>query len=283
MVPVARVVLRGKLSGESYEAVAVALDSHQEAVAEIVEKLFVDHGLLKSVALVHDKFKPATMRLEARGGEQRVGFRGHPYMLSFTDFENKGDEHSVEDVAVATAIGRLHHFINVRDVDSFVHTMALAKSYLDSKGAHVKLSELKKRVLHGLLVLHVADMVAGFTEQALLENTVEAELYDTESLEAVEPHLPLSMTIGFTGNRVELQVVLHGLSDVLRGEVLENGVLLDLSYRVCRGTLRVLGGTGRAVFEPDSCTTRIVHASVVHKRRLIRERLIRGEAGARVK
>lgn len=283
MDPVARVVLRGKLSDESYEAVAVALNSHQEAVAVIVEKLFVDHGLLKSVALLHDKFKPATMRLEARGGEQRVGFRGHPYMLSFTDFENTGDEHRVEDVAVATAIGRLHHFINVRDVDSFVHTMALAKTYLDSKGAGVKLSDLKKRVLRGLLVLHVADMVAGFTEQALLENTGEAELYDTESLEAVEPHLPLSMTIDFTGNTVELRVVLHGLSEVLRREVLENGAELDLNYRICRGTLRVLGETGRAIFESESCTTRLVHASVVHKQKLIRERLIRGEDGAGVK
>ncbi|MEM2308235.1 MAG: hypothetical protein QXI94_04935 [Sulfolobales archaeon] len=277
MASVARVVLRGRVSGESYEAVAVALDSHQEAVAEIVEKLFVDPELLKSVALVHDKFKPATMRLEARGGEQRVGFKGHPYMLSFTDFENTGAGYSVADVAVATAIGRLHHFINVRDVDSFVYTMALAKSYLDSRGAHVKLSDLKKRVLHGLLILHVADMVAGFAEQALLENTGEAELYDTESLEAVEPHLPLSMTISFAGDGAELRVVLHGLSDVLRGGVLENGASFDLNYQVCKGTLHVLGGTGRAVFEPDSCTTRVIHVSVVHKRRLINEKLIRGK------
>ncbi|MEM1832203.1 MAG: hypothetical protein QXJ97_11825 [Desulfurococcaceae archaeon] len=277
MNSVARTMVRSKIVGESYEAVAVEVGSHQEAVAKIVETLFAESELVKSVALRHDKYKPATMRVEESKGKLRVGFRGHPYMLSFSDFEDIGVSYDrrdrVVDIAVATAIGRLHHFINVRDVDSFVYTMALAKSYLDSQGAHIKMSDLKKRVLHGLLILHVADMVAGFAEQALLENTGEAELYDTESLEAVEPHLPLFMTISFVGDEPELRVVLHGLSDVLRGEVFENGASFDLNYQVCKGILHVFGETGRAVFKPDSCTTRVIHVSVVHKRRLINEKL----------
>ncbi|MEM1704081.1 MAG: hypothetical protein QXQ31_08515 [Zestosphaera sp.] len=277
MNSVARAVVRSKIVGESYEAVAVEVGSHQEAVAKIVETLFAESELVKSVALRHDKYKPATMRVEESKGKLRVGFRGHPYMLSFSDFEDIGVSYDrrgrVVDIAVATAIGRLHHFINLRDVDSFVYTMALAKSYLDSRGAHVKMSDLKKRVLHGLLILHVADMVAGFAEQALLENTDEAELYDTESLEAVEPHLPLSVTISFAGDGAELRVILHGLSNVLRGGVLENGSSFDLNYQVCKGTLSVFGETGRAVFKPDSCTTRVIHVSVVHKQRLINEKL----------
>ncbi|MEM4971811.1 MAG: hypothetical protein QXE01_11240 [Sulfolobales archaeon] len=277
MSSVARAVIRSKIAEESYDAVAIELCRHQEAVAKIVETLFAESELVKSVALRHDKYKPATMKVEESKGKFRVGFRGHPYMLSFSDFEDIEVSYdrraNIVDVAVATAIGRLHHFINIRDVDSFIHTMALAKSYLDSRGVYVRLSELKRRVLRGLLMLHIADMIAGFVEQALLENTGNVEVYDTESLESIEPHLPLAMTIGFVGEKVELRVTLHGLSDILRKEVLENGISFELEYPVCRGTLHILGESGKAVFKAESCIIRIVHVEVIHKRRLIMDKV----------
>ncbi|MEM0040757.1 MAG: hypothetical protein QXY20_09220 [Thermofilum sp.] len=277
MRSIARAVVRSKIADESYEAVAVELGSHQKAVAKIVEVLFAESELVKSVALRHDKYKPATMRAEGSKEELTVGFRGHPYMLSFSDFEDvevSNDRRpSVVDVAVATAIGRLHHFINIRDVDSFVYTMALVKSYLGSRGAYVKLSELKNKVLRGLLILHIGDMIAGFVEQALLKNTGDVDIYDTESLETIEPHIPLATAITFAGDRVELRITLHGLSDVLRREVLENGTSFELEYPVYKGTLRILGESGRADFKDESSTLRVVHTKVIHKRRVIMDKI----------
>jgi|GEM_PF-1954127 len=277
--PVARAVVKNKVVDDSYEAIAVKLCSHQEAVAKIVEKFFAEYELVKNVALKHDMYKPATMKLEDFKGILRVGFRGHPYMLSFSDFENISINQSVLEntvnVAVATAIGRLHHFINIRDVDSFVYTMAMAKSYLDSRGVRVKLSELKKRVLHGLLVLHVADMVAGFIEQSLLERTSDVELYDTEALEFIEPHLPLSTTIEFADDKAKLRITLHGLSEVLRKEILEKGSSFELNYRVCEGVLHILGESERAVFEAGSCNDKAVYVEVIHKRKVIMDEISR--------
>lgn len=272
MVSVARAHIKKRVGGDAYEAVAVDLDSHHEAVSKIVDSIFVGSQLTKLVALRHDRYKPTTMRVETTNkGELRLGFRGHPYMLSFIDLEDLLK--SPRDVAIATAIGRLHHFINVRDVDSFVHTIALAKSYLDSRGVYVSLSELKKEVLRGLLALHIADMISGFIEHTLITRLPTPETYDTDSLEDVEPHLPLSITLDVIGRPVA-RVRIHGLPELLKPALLNNHLHLEVQYRVFEGFLK----RGGRAFEEQWCDEQRVSVVFAHKRMLL-ERKLRSVAG----
>lgn len=259
-LPVARARVLRKLPSGDYEAVVVDLESHHRAVAEVVGRVFREPSLVETVALRHDKYKPLKISVvEVADGSYRVGFRGHPYMLSFTDFEDAFN--SPVDVAVATAIGRLHHFINIRDVDSFIHTMALAKSYLDRHGAYLSLGELKQRVLRGLLMLHIADVVAGFVEQVLLAKQVDVTYYDTESVSEVEPHLPVSIQVSTDTSKIVTRVYMHGLEDVLRGVL----AYTDLDYKICCGVFKSPGH----VFEEIDCDNVYVAIKFVHKHSLV--------------
>lgn len=266
MIPVARARVMERAGEDVYEGVAVHLDSHHKSVSRVAEAVFASPDLVRVVAERHDKYKPIAMRLEDADGSLRVGFRGHPYMLSFRDFEDVFDY--PRSVAIATCIGRLHHFINLRNVDTFVHTMALAKSYLDARGVFVGLGELKKEVLKGVLMLHVADMVAGFVEQALLSRSTEPAVYDTESLEDIEPHLPLSVSVNVESEPVIAVVRFHGLTEALNPAILSARELrVDLEYTLCKGILR----HGGRIFEESLCDRVPVSLVFVHKRVLVKE------------
>jgi len=195
-------VARGRVLGpveRGYRALVIPLEQHQSTVAGILEGVLgLDSDSPEVLAArVHDKYKPYTIRVEEVGGKPVIGFRGHPYRLSFSDFEGLTEDS--ERVAVATAVARLHHFINVRDVETFFETVALAKAYLGRKGAGVALSELKRKVLRGVALIHIADQVAGFIEGLLCEwaggGDREPELLDTDSLARVEPHIPVSIAV----------------------------------------------------------------------------------------
>lgn len=295
-VPIARALIKRKLSDDEYEAVAIELSSHHNAVATIAGSIFKSTELtelVKRVAQVHDKYKPVKMKVkpredEGKGGSDEVyavGFEGHPYLLSFSDLEDLLN--SPKDIAVAMAIGRLHHFINVRDVNTFIHTMALAKSYLDYRGVYVSLRELKQLVLKGLLLMHVADMIAGFIESELLKNELlnsrirqdqthgkppgEIESYDTESMEIIEPHLPLTvLDMTFRENAIEARMAFHNLEDVLSEKVLSQSTTVSIKYTVCSGTL--ISG-GRA-FESEKCEEINALVTFTHKSNLIKEKIL---------
>jgi len=215
-------VLRAE--NETFTAVATPLSEHQEFVAKFLMEVF---GLSNDspaviAAKIHDMYKPYTMRVEEVGGTWVIGFRGHPYRLSFIDVERYISEvYSAEELggdirrraAVATAIGRLHHFINIRDVQTFFETLALTKAYLDRRGVRASANELRHEILDGVVVLHVADMVAGLIESVICSHKghVSVEIIDTDSLTRIEPHIPVSATYNLAGSSLHVWLYIHGL------------------------------------------------------------------------
>jgi len=223
-------IARGHVVGiesEGYVATAVPLQQHQEFVKGFLTTVLRLGSEAPAVIAseVHDMYKPYTLRVEEREGELVIGFRGHPYKLSFTDLEGHIiktrkpivlDDSIKYKVAVATAIGRLHHFINIRDVESFFKTIALVKAYLDRQGVTASINELKSEILNGVVQLHMADTVAGFIEGVICTQYSKhdgnvGELLDTNSLLSVEPHVPISILLNIRDSLIDARLYIHGL------------------------------------------------------------------------
>ncbi|MEL9908229.1 MULTISPECIES: hypothetical protein [Thermoprotei] len=270
---VGRGLITQKLKEGEYAGFAVPLEQHTEAVESILVHLFELAGdeerYLPISARLHDKYKPATMRVEEEGNSYTVGFRGHPYKLGFTDFEEEARE--PVEVALATGVARLHHFLNIRDVDTFIHTLALVKAYLTRNSVQLALKELRTRVLDGVVKLHVADMVAGYIEQLLLKTaagsfTPDVDVIDTESLEHAEPHIPLSIAVTpRSEGELDVRVVVHGLEQAVSPRLFSGGSTLRLEYQVVEGVFDEKGFTP-ASSPPRSFTVNLV---LLHKRGLI--------------
>lgn len=208
----------------SFTAVATPLSEHQEFVARFLMEVFElssDSPIIVA-AKVHDMYKPYTMRVEEANGTWVIGFRGHPYRLSFIDVERYIVEvYGVKElgsdvrrkVAVATAIGRLHHFINIRDVQTFFESLALSKAYLHRHGVRASVNELRREILDGVVVLHVADMVAGLIESIICnpEKGATEEIIDSDSLTRIEPHIPVSVIYNLAGSSLDIWLYIHGL------------------------------------------------------------------------
>jgi len=208
----------------TFTVVATPLSEHQEFVAKFLMEVFELSSNSPTVvaAKVHDIYKPYTMRVEEVDGTWVIGFRGHPYKLSFIDIERYIAEiYGVKElssdirykVAVATAIGRLHHFINVRDVQTFFESLALSKAYLYRYGVRASVNELRREILDGVVLLHVADMVAGLIESIVCnpEKSATEEIIDTDSLTRIEPHIPVSVTYNLAGPSLDVWLYIHGL------------------------------------------------------------------------
>lgn len=225
-------IARGNIIGAengAFIATAVPLTQHQEFTAKFMREVF---GLDKDdpaviAAEIHDMYKPYTMRIEEADGVNVIGFRGHPYKLSFIDAEKhiaethgtrRLDSDAIFKVAVATAVGRLHHFINVRDVDTFFETVALAKAYLSNHGVRIPLSKLKSDILRGVVLLHIADSVAGYIEGSLCRgySTDGEGILDSDSLTKVEPHIPVSIMLNVNSANVDVKLYFHGMREAVR-------------------------------------------------------------------
>jgi len=253
---VGRGIVLEPLGEGRFRGLAIPLEQHVAAVKLIVERVFAPKSLPADVLTVaselHDKYKPARMRVEKCGDRFEVGFRGHPYLLSFSDFEEVLgiDREPRKIAAVATGIARLHHFLNIRDVDTFVHTLALVKAYLTQSGIHMPLRDIRVQVLEGVVLLHVADMIAGYIEQVLLAMTRghvgDISVVDTDSLEHVEPHIPVAMRVVPEGGALNAWVYLHGLEHVVENSVLSGVVeLAPLRYDVYEGIFEEHGFDGK--------------------------------------
>jgi len=225
-------IARGNIIGienGAFIAKAVPLTQHQEFTAKFMKGVF---GLDKddpavTAAEIHDMYKPYTMKVEEADGANVIGFKGHPYRLSFIDAEKhiaetheirKFDSDVAFKVAVATAVGRLHHFINVRDVETFFETLALAKAYLSNHGVRIPLSKLKSDILRGVVLLHIADSVAGYIEGSLCRgySTNGEGILDSDSLTKVEPHIPVSIVLDVIGANVDAKLYFHGMREAVR-------------------------------------------------------------------
>lgn len=273
---VGRGIVLEPLGEGRFRGLAISLEQHVTTVKSIVENVFAPKSppsnVLRVASELHDKYKPAGMRVEERNGRFEVGFRGHPYILSFSDFEEVlgTDKEFREMVAIATGIARLHHFLNIRDVDTFVHTLALVKAYLTQSGVHVPLRGIRAQVLEGVVLLHVADMIAGYIEQVLLAmmkgHVGDISVVDTDSLEHVEPHIPVTMCVVPEGNALNVWVYLHGLEHVINNSVL-NGVvkLIPLRYDVYEGVFEEHG------FDDTSKQSYDVTLFFTHKRTLVHQ------------
>lgn len=197
----------GQETGE-VKGVAVSLQSHHENVMKLCRLLFFrginDDTLrdsLYSATLRHDKYKPATISLiqtSLNSNKLTTSFLGHPYMLSFSDFEQVEEDR--EKIGYAFGIGRLHHMLNVRDVERFVETVAYIKHYVSKHGIGVSVAMIRRKVLLGVLLLHICDNISAFAEQYLIEQLIGSQktirenyAYDTSSDERIYPHLPLTI------------------------------------------------------------------------------------------
>lgn len=210
--------------GDTYTAVATPLHQHQGFVASFLTTVF---GLGKDdpaviAAEIHDMYKPYTMRVEEVDGVKVIGFRGHPYRLSFLDVERHvAETRGVKEfnagvrrkVAVATAVGRLHHFINVRDVETFFESLAMSKAYLNRHGVRASANELRREILDGVVLLHISDMVAGFIEGIICNQSRSdlEEIIDSDSLSRIEPHIPIAVTYDLTDSNLDVWLYIHGL------------------------------------------------------------------------
>jgi len=279
-VEVARGLVIEELSAGEYRGYAIPLNQHATAVKMLVERVFsprdVDAATVTAAAELHDKYKPAKMRVERQGDRFVVGFRGHPYLLSFRDFEEVFGESGAEakrKATIATGIARLHHFLNARDVDTFVHTLASVKAYLAQVGADAPLREIRRQVLEGVVLIHIADMVAGYLEQRLLGHASgrgwDIGMVDTDTLEHVEPHIPVALSLTPENSTLNVKVVVHGLEQAANPELYTGGIRVLLRYDVYEGVFR-----GKE-FEGSLKRGYDVHLEVVHKQGLIRRVLAR--------
>ena len=260
-----------RLGENRFRGYAVPLEQHTRAVRLLVEKAFrlqtLENAVLATAAELHGKYKPARMRVEEIEGKLQVGFRGHPYLLGFTDFEEVFGSSDKERIAIATGIARLHHFLNIRDVDTFIHTLGLVKAYLSQNSVYMRLKDIRARILEGVALLHVADMVAGYIEQLLLARAKgsdeDVSIIDTESLSHVEPHIPVGVRASFEGSVMHAQVILHGLEQAVNPKLFESSVTLTLHYDVYEG---VFEGGG---FTSNGKQGYGVSILITHKRNLL--------------
>jgi len=213
--------------GDTYTAVATPLHQHQGFVASFLATVFglgKDHPAVIA-AEIHDMYKPYTMRVEEVDGVKVIGFRGHPYRLSFLDVEKhmaetrgvaQFNDVARRKVAVVTAVGRLHHFINVRDVQTFFESLAMSKAYLNRHGVRASVNELRREILDGVVLLHMSDMVAGLIEGIICDQNRSGlgEIIDSDSLLRIEPHIPVSVTYDLMGSDLDVWLYIHGLKKI---------------------------------------------------------------------
>ena len=262
------IVLRINHKDNIANMLAIRLEDHTNTVTTLVKKLFnLEDEFLKTCLLEasrqHDKYKPN--RFGLYNGE--VGFRRHPYLLSFTDFEGLSNKVAV---GIATGIGREHHFMNIRDMNNFLYTIALVKSYTKAK-----LSLIRNYVLTGVALLHIADMIAGFIEHNIMNlialeqlgiKLAEKGMKDSNSLERIEGYLPY--VIQFTRNGASVHF--YGFNELLSKEVMEGMLTLSLRYGVYHLKCSV-GKRGKLIIDNFSFIREYpVSLSITHKRNLIR-------------
>jgi len=259
---------------EEFVGYTISLDNHIRTTVKLLRSLFNTSDYLTTATELHDKYKLVTMRVwESESGRYVVGFEGHPYKLSFTDFEGLFSKYDGRErtlyIGLATAIARLHHFINIRDVDTFIHTLAITKAYLSTHGVYIGLDELRQKVLDGVVLLHIADMLAGYIEQALLEGSSgrlisDVELIDTSDVKhgIIEPHIPAHVDVSIEGKELKVKVILHGLLHIINHNLLSKPVRLEFRYDVYRGKFT----KGGRIFNSESKDEYLVKMLLLHKR-----------------
>jgi len=213
-----RYISRGYADQQTKVGIAVSLESHHNNVYKLFDILFSrkleerDPLLYESIRLAtlqHDKYKPATLSLikDEETNLLTTTFLGHPYFLGFSDFEEV-EERDWKKVALATGIGRLHHILNVRDLDVFVQSLAYVKNYLFTHNVDMSTSLIRQRLLVGVLLLHICDNISAFVESYLAQKVLreitkrnyEGRLQeiigrDTSSGERIYPHLPMAILV----------------------------------------------------------------------------------------
>ena len=254
---------RGRVAGRSggrFRILFIPLGEHTRAVTEIGLALYSpvlsSTDVLRLAAEKHDIYKPARAKVDAESGT--LGFPGHPYLLGFSDFEELGNP---LDVAVATTAARLHHFFNVRDVDSWARYTFSALHYLREQREEVEFSWLQRRVLEVLLVLHLADMLAATIESRLLsipftDTSVE------ETVGEVAPHIP---AFALWEGEDRVMFVLHGLKKL----VTTQPMTLSLDYTIHSGYAVTVNNRIKKL--EDTMEERRYHVTVkiVHKSYII--------------
>jgi len=272
---VGRGIIIKKVGDDEFIGYTVTLDDHVGTTKNLLHIIFnkrLIHDYLTTAVELHDKYKPATMRVETLdNGSYVVGFRGHPYKLGFTDFEfllsRYGGRDGVGYVGLATAIARLHHFINIRDVETFIHTLAITKAYLSTHGVRVGLDRLRKEVLDGVVMLHIVDVLAGYVEQSLLNHScgkAEVELIDTSDVRqgVIEPHIPAYVSVNISGSEAMVKAVFHGLLSIINPNIISKPARLELKYDVYSGRFIKSGKD----FIPESKYVYSVKMELLHKR-----------------